>query len=333
MSLVSRGQLKEEKRTLDEIYKAALKEGGKFILYAGGDFPGDIDGIKGAFEARFPGITMDVIVDYSKFHGPRIDIQMLFSSRLSMIFVLMQYKPKGWSAIYEDYRDPDGYFTGIMIVVFSNKINTRLVPNESDWPRNATDLLKPIFANGTIIQTYPNDDDAVLFWVKQVVDKYGWDYMTKLAAQKPVMVRGTGVDMSTSYATLTSMGPAVLSNSSSNLMILPDKDPFVIWAQQAAIFKAAKHPETAKLYLNFMLDKVTQQILQWSVRKDVPAKDGFKQSWEYKQSSHKALEKFMEDHEGVERFKTQMSFFFGEVQGDPSPGHVNLHQEKALLPH
>ncbi|KAL3073436.1 hypothetical protein niasHT_038574 [Heterodera trifolii] len=217
----SRGQLKEETRTLDELYNAALKEGGKFILYAGGDYPGDIDGIKGAFEARFPGITMEVIVDYSKFHGPRIDIQLGNNSLVPDVVqlqtlhdfprwkkqgVLMQYRPKGWSAIYEDYRDPDGYFTGIMIVMFSNNINTRLVPNESDWPRNATDCLKPLFANGTIIQTYPNDDDAVLFWFKQVVDKYGWDYMTKLAAQKPVMVRGTGVDMSKSYATLTSMG-------------------------------------------------------------------------------------------------------------------------------
>ncbi len=68
--------VKVETRTLDELHKVALKEGGRLIVYAGGDTPGQQDGMKKAFEERFPGMTLDIVVDYSKFHDARIDNQL-----------------------------------------------------------------------------------------------------------------------------------------------------------------------------------------------------------------------------------------------------------------
>jgi ABC-type Fe3+ transport system substrate-binding protein len=80
---------------------------------------------------------------------------------------LMAYKPAGWTAIHAAYRDPDATHMGIAISAFSNNVNILLVANESEWPREAADYLKPMFA-GKLAITYPNDDDAVLFWFKQV---------------------------------------------------------------------------------------------------------------------------------------------------------------------
>ncbi|NKF32278.1 ABC transporter substrate-binding protein, partial [Pseudomonas sp. BGM005] len=65
-----------EKRSLEELHKAALAEGGRLIVYAGGDTAGQQDGMKKAFEERFPGMTLDIVVDYSKFHDARIDNQI-----------------------------------------------------------------------------------------------------------------------------------------------------------------------------------------------------------------------------------------------------------------
>jgi len=65
-----------EKRSMDELYQAALKEGGRLVVYAGGDTPEQQNGIKAAFEKRFPGITLDTVVDYSKVHDARIDQQL-----------------------------------------------------------------------------------------------------------------------------------------------------------------------------------------------------------------------------------------------------------------
>lgn len=63
----------DEQRSLDEIYQAALAEGGSLVVYAGGDVPDGNAGIEKAFKARFPGIDIRVITDLSKYHDTRID--------------------------------------------------------------------------------------------------------------------------------------------------------------------------------------------------------------------------------------------------------------------
>ena len=65
--------VENETRDLEQLYQAALKEGGKLVVYAGSDTPEQQNGIKAAFEKRFPGITLDTVVDYSKVHDARVD--------------------------------------------------------------------------------------------------------------------------------------------------------------------------------------------------------------------------------------------------------------------
>src|SRR5690242_8802765 len=63
----------EETRSLDQLYADARREGGKLVIYAGGDTPDQQDGTKQAFLSQFPDIDLTMIVDYSKFHDVRID--------------------------------------------------------------------------------------------------------------------------------------------------------------------------------------------------------------------------------------------------------------------
>lgn len=51
---VSHAAVSPEKLSLDELYQRALKEGNEVTVYAGGDTAGQQDGIKKAFETRFP---------------------------------------------------------------------------------------------------------------------------------------------------------------------------------------------------------------------------------------------------------------------------------------
>jgi hypothetical protein len=172
----------EETRSLDKIYQAALAEGGRLVIYAGGDSPTQQDFTKQQFEKRFPGMTVDIVVDYSKYHDARIDLQLAQNSLIPDVGQfqtiqdfprwkreghLLQYKPKGWSKIYRDYRDDDGFHMGFSILIFTNIVNAKFLPNQADWPGVATDYLKPQF-RGKLIVTYPNDDDAVAFLFKQV---------------------------------------------------------------------------------------------------------------------------------------------------------------------
>jgi ABC-type Fe3+ transport system substrate-binding protein len=342
-----------ELRSLEDMHKAALSEGGRLIVYAGGDTAGQQDSIKKAFEQRFPGMTLDVIVDYSKFHEARIDNQIATNSVVADIIqiqtlqnfprwktegILQPYKPLGWDSVYDKFKDPDGAFCGVFVDAFSNVVNTKLLPNSGDWPREAKDYLRPEF-KGKIVVTYPTDDDAVLFWFRQIVDKYGWDYVADFAKQQPYYVRGTQApadDVESGKATVTfsTDGGLVPWPGTVAKFVLPNTDPFVAWPQQAAILKAARHKEAARLYLSWLLDKETQSKVwyMWSVRTDVPPPEGYKQIWDYPNADPLAFGRFLADRAAVERFRSQIGLYLGEPKGDPSPGYPGRHPEKAL-PH
>ena len=246
--------------------------------------------------------------------------------------VLMNYKPAGWDKIYKDFKDKDGAWTGIYILAFGNVVNPKVL-GTTEIPKNPKELLNPEL-KGKLISTYPNDDDAVLFWYKQNIDKYGWEWLEKLMEQNPTFVRGTQepndqVGAGKQGVTLGTAGN-IHSNPQGSYLVIPEKDGFVAWAQRAAILKNTKHPEAAKLYMNWILDKDTQEnvIFMWGVRTDVKAPEGRKQIWEYKNSNLKEFEKFMSDRAGVERFKAQIALFVGDVKGESSAGKRGLYPDK-----
>ena len=150
-------------------------------------------------------MTLDIIVDLSKFHDARIDYQLQTGTlepdvvqlqtlqdfpRWKKRGVFLNWRPIGWEHIYPQFKD-DGWYYAITVYVFSNFINHVLLPDNSTWPINANDYLKSEWGNGRLVATWPNDDDAVLYWFRQVVDKYGWAYVRKFKKQKPRFVRGT----------------------------------------------------------------------------------------------------------------------------------------------
>ncbi len=330
-----------ESRSMDQLYRSALAEGGKLVIYAGGDAPAQQDSTKNDFERAFPGVKVEMVVDFSKFHGPRIDYQL---STDSVVFdiaqlqtlqdfprwkkqgVLLNYKPIGWERIYSDFKDADGAYTGVQGSSFSTNVNRNLLPNNATWPYEARDYLRPEFKN-KIVLTYPNDDDAVLFWFKMVVDKYGFQYLEDFKKQNPTFVRGTqrAYDLVADGSFIATMSADGGLKDLPGLPrhVLPKSDPFVVWAQQAAIFKKAPHPETAKLYMSWAIDKKVQEN-GWSfpLRDDVKAPAPFKSIYGYLPNGDpNGLLPFMADREQVEIFKNQIAMVFGEVQG-PSPNGI-----------
>lgn len=342
----------EDTHTLEELYQAALLEGGNLIIYAGGDSPSQQTATKTAFEAKFPGLSAQIIVDLSKIHDARVDNQIATGTLILDIVqlqtthdfdrwkadgVLLQYKPVGWSQVFPEFRDTDAYFVGLYVRVFSNNINRDLLgDDESGWPTEANDYLNPEL-KGKIVSTYPNDDDAILFMYKLIIDKYGWDWLAKFVANEPVFVRSTQnpfnfVLNGTYPATFTTGGPLKPQVTRPMQFILPKEDPFVCWAQRAAILKEAAHPAAAKLYLSWWLSIERQnQYVQWNVRKDVPIPEGYRSIFDYPgQTDPTAFQKFMADRNALEVFKGQFQLYVGEVKGDIPTGDLGLHPTEML---
>lgn len=335
---------REETRSLDELYQAALKEGGKLVVYGGGDTPTQQDGTKAAFKARFPDIDLTLIVDYSKYHDVRVDNQFATDTLVPDVvqlqtlqdFVrwnqqgrLLHYKPAGFSKLHKSFRDPQGAWVSVAAIAFSFLYGTAAVG--SDAPRSPRDLVDPKW-KGKIASSYPHDDDAVLYLYSLYVQKYGWEWVAKLAAQDVQFARGSNspgdaVFGGTKAIGVGTAGSAVPSSSSPAKFVIADGHPFMAWGQRAAVLKQAANPTAAKLYLNWQLSAEVQKnsFNGWSVRTDIAPPAGLKPVWEYPNAHVDGFPRFMADRAEVERLKQTFALYFGEVKGDPTPGRLGLH--------
>jgi ABC-type Fe3+ transport system substrate-binding protein len=334
----------EETRSLDELYRAAKAEGGKLVVYAGGDVASQQAGVVAAFGRQFPDIELTMVVDYSKFHDVRIDNQIATGQLIPDVTQLqtlqdftrwkqqgrlLNYKPAGFSKVHDAFKDPDGAWVAIAVLAFSFMYNSSTLTVAP--PKNPRQLADPRF-KGLIASSYPNDDDAVLYLYSLYAQAYGWDWIAQLAAQQPQFGRGTNSpgDALSSGAKSVGVGAAgslVPSSSNPITWVVADGHPFMAWGQRAAIFKQAAHPAAAKLYLNWQLSAATQgnAFNGWSVRTDVQPSGGLAPIWTYPNAHLDGFPRFMADRALAERLRQTFSLYFGEVQGAPSPGWLGLH--------
>jgi ABC-type Fe3+ transport system substrate-binding protein len=327
----------DEQAQLAQLYTQAKAEGGKLTVYMGGDAPGQWDSFATAFSAAYPGIKVNIVTDLSKYHDARIDNQIATHNLVADVAILqtvqdftrwksegalLKYKPVGWNKIFANAKDKDGYWTGVFYGAFADMVNTKELPADPSSFK-ASDLLAAKFKN-KLIFTYPNDDDAVLFDFKLTVEKYGWDWLRQLVAQNPTFLRGTpgsaaGVASGKYLATLGTSGNPTPAAS----IVLPSSDPFNTWVQHGAIFKDAPHKATAKLFLSWLTSQAEQKQAiaswTWSVRTDVAPPTGLKALSTYKNTNTAAFAAFMADRGAVERFRSQLELYVGQVTGaDPA---------------
>ncbi|QQM46432.1 ABC transporter substrate-binding protein [Streptomyces liliifuscus] len=325
-----------EQDQLDALYRQAKAEGGKVTVYMGGDAPGQWDSLATAFRQQFPDVKLNLVTDLSKYHDARIDNQLATEGLVADAAILqtaqdfdrwkkqgnlLRYKPVGWDKVFANAKDKDGYYTGVFYGAFSYVVNSKQLPaNPGDF--KGTDLLKPAYKNKLVL-TYPNDDDAVLFGYKQLVDKYGWNYLAQLVEQNPKLIRGVpgsaaGV-ASGDYLASIAVGGDARPNGT---QVFSDTERFNSWAQRGAIFKDAPHKAGAKLFMSWLGSRTVQKnaiaTWTWCVREDVSPPTGLKPLASYKNTDPTAFAKFMSDRASVERFRSQVELYFGQVKGsDP----------------
>lgn len=340
----SRAAVREETKSLDELYADALREGGELVVYAGGDTPTQQDFTKRSFLSRFPDMKLTMVVDYSKYHDVRVDNQLATGTlvpdvvqlqtvqdfvRWKKAGVLRPYKPAGFSALYPAFKDPEGAWLAIGVIGFSYMYDVAAAGGAA--PASPLDLVDPRW-KGAIASSYPHDDDAVLYLYKLYAQTYGWGWVAKLAAQGVQFARGSnspGVAVSTKQKVIGVGGSGSLTAPSTAPVrwAVADGHPFMAWGQRAAILAGAKRPAAAKLYLNWQLSPAVQQtsFSGWSVRTDVTPAGGLKPIWQYPNANLDGFPRFMADRAEIERWKQTFALYFGEVQGAPTPGSLGLH--------
>ncbi|KAL1413289.1 hypothetical protein Q8F55_001045 [Vanrija albida] len=323
----------DETRTLEQLHAAALAEGGRVTLWHGGDLTNGGDDLKAAFEARFPGVVLNVTIDLSKYHDGRVDSALADAGELpdSVILqtlhdyprwdserALLRYRPAGFSAIDNAYKDPWGAWYGVYVYSWSFVSSTaKTNATLAAWD----DFLAPELRDKLVL-TYPNDDDAVLYLFDLLLRAYGEEWLDRLLAQNPRWVRGTGTPAlmvaNASYPYAATFTSDVGWAAPPGLRVAkPSVGPFVSWAQTAAILQDAPHPEAAKLLHNYILSPEYQNGTGWQVRRDLPLPDGF--PWAPLEDMHNTnpvdFARWMQDRGRVERLRFWFENRLGTAQG------------------
>lgn len=328
-----------EAGALNALYKAAKAEGGKLIVYSGGDTPQQQDATKAAFLKQFPDIDIKIVVDYSKFHDVRVDNQLATSGAVPDVVQLqtlqdftrwkkegklLTFKPEGFAHIHHAFKDRDGASLAVGIVAFSYMYDA-----VSKAPASPKDFVNPEW-HGNIASSYPHDDDAVLFLYKRYAETYGWEWVKAMASQEIRFARGSHTPR---LAVTSKEKPLGIGGSGSLTAVdqpvrwaIAAGQPFVAWGQRAAILKGTKNISAAKLYMSWQVsaERQKQSSNGWSVRADVQPAGGLNPIWTYADANLDGFPKFMEDRAEVERWKQTFALYFGEVKGDPTPGILGL---------
>lgn len=91
------------------------------------------------------------------------------------------------------------------------------------------------------------------------------------------------------------------------------------WAQTGAIFQSTKRPESAKLFVSWLLSDEPQKYLAsigfWVSRKDIPGGPNGTSIFDSRLTDPIGFNKFMLDRTVVERWKLQFETLIGTAQG------------------
>ena len=283
-----------------ELYELAKKEG-EVTWYTAHSNDTTAQALGRDFEAAFPGIKANVVrttaqVAYQRLtqeqraNAMQVDV---FSSTdighyvtLKEKSLLEKYVPDNASKLIDVYKnyDPDGYFTVTSAGLIGIAYNTEKL-KEADTPKNWTDLLDPKWKD-KIALGHPGFSGYVGTWVLTMKNLYGWSYFDKLEKNKPQIGRSindtvTALNAGERQVAAGADGSTLFSASRGNpLAVSYPTDGSVLIIAPSAIMKGTKHPNAAKLFMEYLYSveaaKINAKHFAIPLRPEVPSPPGAK---------------------------------------------------------
>ncbi|THY62901.1 periplasmic binding protein-like II [Aureobasidium pullulans] len=306
-----------DNRTLDQIYAVARNETGELIVLWGGDEISQGDPTIAAWKARFPDVKLNLTVDVSKYHDSRVNRQYQRNGDDGADIAVLQtlhdfgrwkregrlypYKPAAWDNVYSAIKDPEGTFLGAFIL-----------------PSTFGELINPVWKSKLAL-TYPNDDDAITCLLSIIIENYGWEWFDALLQQDIQWIRGTGQPAGLISQTNTTRALSFTTNlnGAKNLASNTPSDARLLWPQTGAIFATTPRPESAKLFMSWLIsDEYQQQFVDtgsYTVRKDLESASG--SVWDDNLTPLTQFATFMENRDLVEWWRLQFETSIGTAQG------------------
>jgi len=284
----------------EKLYAAAKKEG-TLAWYSGVMDQALCEKVGQAFAAKYPGIRVDVTKTTSQVAFQRVlqDIKSgevqsdVFTSTDASHFIylkekgaLVKFAPDNATKVVPAFQniDPEGYYYVTWASLAAIIYNTNKV-KAADAPKNWPDLLDPKWKDQVTVGN-PSFSGMVGVWSLALAKLYGWDYFTKLNAQKPQVGRSIddAVTVLNSGERLVGLGSAstALRNAAKGnpIAVVYPTDGAVAVLAPSGVIKGAKNQNAGKLFVDFMLgyeySKLVADNFEQSLRADVPPAPGAK---------------------------------------------------------
>jgi iron(III) transport system substrate-binding protein len=197
-----------------------------------------------------------------------------------------KYVPENAAKIAPEFQnvDPDGFYhttsAGLVLLTY-NKDKVKA----EDAPKNWKDLLDPKW-KGKVSTGHPAFSGYVGTWVLTMRKLYGWDFFEKLEKNKPQIGRSindtvTALNAGERQVAAGADGSTLFSAARGNpLAISYPADGSVLIIAPSAIVKGTKHPNAARLFMEYLYtveaSKVNAKHFGVPVRPEVPAPPGAK---------------------------------------------------------
>ncbi|MBI4527766.1 MAG: extracellular solute-binding protein [Deltaproteobacteria bacterium] len=273
------------------------KQEGELNIWSIGDMRAQNELVEG-FKRKYPFIKKVQAIRPQSFRtrnrllaearaGKASEVDVVGLISFDMVYVaenslLMPYKSPETQAVAEGFRDANGHWTAFFVNPKVTAYNTNLVAAR-DLPRKWEDLLTPNWRGK--IALYREDYGWFSNFLKIAGRERGLAFMRQLARQDlqlrdghtlmvQLLAAGEFPLISVAYAPRIS-----LTKSEGAPVDWVALDPVFGEAQSIAIYAKAKHPNAAKLYVDYVLSREVQQEVwvnrYWkhSARPDVVAKD------------------------------------------------------------
>jgi len=263
----------------DARLEAARKEG-KVVWYTSLALPSS-EKVAKLFEAAYPGIKVEVHRTGSQRILQRVMQELQANIKNADVVhtsdaghfvllkekkLLMKYTPAGVEKFPPGFKDRDGYHYGLRATVSVIAYNPKVIP-PAEAPKTWKDLLDPKW-KGKMVTAHPGYSGIIATHVLALVNLHGWDYFKQLAQNKLMLVQSavdpSGVVASGERPVAVNGGDytfAQTKRKGNPIEIVYPKEGVPLIVSPTAITSFAPHPNTARLFTDFIFTREVQQVL------------------------------------------------------------------------
>ena len=285
-------------QNLDQLITGAKNEG-KLVIYASAAAP-QLQMYLAAFGKRYPFIKTEYFRTDKQKLVTRVLLEEQAKQRLADVIhtsviethilkkrgALSRHVPAESASYPSQYKDPEGFWTSVYASGTLMGFNSRQV-KRVEAPKTYDDLLNPRWKNVMGI------DNTKIEWFAMLVKLKGRAYMEKLAAQNAQVMAGNTNLLNLLAAGEFAIMPAVYEYSVDNMKAKGAPvdwiglEPVITYTVAASLPSQPAHPSAAKLFIEWLLSKEGQEVINQYGR--VPIRDDIDSKYGKLLKQHKLL--------------------------------------------